>query len=129
MVVPVPGPSAVAALLSIAGFSADRYYFAGFPPHKKGRARFFASLAAHKETVVLFESVHRILKTLDELVCAYGPNRPAVVGRELTKLHETISYGTLAEVTAAVKSVTLKGEFVIAIGPFTPVIARNEQRE
>lgn len=116
-IVPIPGPSAVTAMLSITGFPSDRFYFAGFPPHKKGRGRFFASLASREETVVLFESVHRIIKALDELVSVYGPERQTVVGRELTKLHETIIYGTLAEVTSAVKSGTLKGEFVIAISP------------
>lgn len=116
-VVPVPGPSAATAILSVAGFVSDRFFFAGFPPHKKRRSAFFMSLAAREETVVLFESVHRITKTLDELVAVCGPDRHAVVGRELTKLHETLVYGTLAEVTAAVNAGTLKGEFVIAIGP------------
>ncbi len=115
--VPIPGPSAVTTLLSVSGFKADSYFFAGFPPHKKGRTGFFESLATHNETVVFFESVHRILKTLDDLARVYHSDRCICVGRELTKVHETIHVGTLAEVTAAITSDTLKGEFVIAISP------------
>ncbi len=115
--VPIPGPSAVTTLLSVAGFPSDRFYFAGFPPHKKGREKFFHDLATRNETVVLYESPHRIVKTMDALLAVYGPTRKVVVGRELTKLHETIISGLLGEVTEKIKRGTIKGEFAIALGP------------
>jgi len=114
-IIPIPGPSAVTALLSVSGFPADQFYFAGFPPHKKGRERFFRDLAARSETVVLYESPHRILKTLDELLAVYGAPREVVVGRELTKIYETIMAGPLGAVTEKLKNGSIKGEFVIVV--------------
>lgn len=114
-IVPIPGPSAVTTLLSVAGFSSDQFFFAGFPPHKKGREKFFKDLARREEIVVLFESPHRILKTLDAIAATFGPNRQIAIGRELTKVHETITVGSVAEVTEKVKSGSLKGEFVLCL--------------
>lgn len=110
-VIPIPGPSAVTALLSASGLPSDKFIFMGFPPHKKGRQKFFKELAEQKYTVVIYESPHRILKTLDELSAVIG-DRPIVVGRELTKMFETIHYGTAGELKNIIKE---KGEFVIAI--------------
>lgn len=116
-IVPIPGPSAITALLSVVGFSSDRFYFAGFPPHKKGREKFFKELAQREEIVVMFESPHRILKTLDAIAATFSSTRQIAVGRELTKMYETITVGTIVEVTEKIKSGSLKGEFVIAISP------------
>lgn len=116
-IVPIPGPSSVTTLLSVAGFPSDRFYFAGFPPHKKGRGKFFKDLAQREEVVVMFESPHRILKTLDAIAAAFGSDRQIAVGRELTKMHETITVGKINEVTEKIKSGSLKGEFVVAISP------------
>jgi 16S rRNA (cytidine1402-2'-O)-methyltransferase len=110
-IIPIPGASAVTALLSVSGFSADKFVFMGFPPHKKGRQKFFKELANQKYTVVIYESPHRILKTLDELLSVIG-ERPIAVGRELTKKFETIYFGTAQSIKDQIKS---KGEFVIAI--------------
>ncbi len=117
-IIPIPGPSAITAALSIAGFPADEFVFLGFPPHKKGRQKFFDRVASIKSTIVLYESTHRIEKTLGELAGRIK-NRPVVVCRELTKIHETIYRGTAAQVTDKLKSGSMKGEFVIIIGPTT----------
>jgi 16S rRNA (cytidine1402-2'-O)-methyltransferase len=114
-IVPIAGPSAVTAALSIAGFYSDIFTFYGFPPHKKGRATRLKEIAATTHTVVLFESPHRIEKTLTEL-CAFCPERRAVVCRELTKLFETVERGTLAELVAPGR-IRGQGEFVIVLGP------------
>lgn len=113
-IVPIPGPSAVTAALSIAGRSADRFVFLGFPPHKKGRKAFFDRLGDFDMTVVFYESTHRILKALEEIHTRF-PDRKLVVCRELTKLHETIYRGTAIEVTERLKSTSIKGEFVIVL--------------
>lgn len=115
-VVPIPGPSAVTAILSVAGLPANAYMFLGYPPHKKGRVKFFHEVAEFQNAVVLFESTHRILKTLAELAGVVG-ERPLVVGRELTKLHETVYRGTAAEIIELLKTTSIKGEFVIVVGP------------
>lgn len=114
-VVPLPGPSAVTAALSVSGFYADVFTFYGFPPHKKGRAARLKEIAATEHTAVFFESPHRILKTMTELA-ALCPDRRAVVCRELTKLFETVERGTVTELAAAGR-LREQGEFVIVLGP------------
>jgi len=116
VVSPIPGASAVISALSISGFPADRFRFLGFPPHKKGRSTFFSELQNMPETIVFYESTHRIEKALDQLTESI-PDRKIVVGRELTKMHETIYRGTPEEVTVKLKAGSLKGEFVIVLGP------------
>ncbi len=94
----LPGPSAVTAALAVSGLASDRFCFEGFPPRRAGeRARRFAELAAERRTLVFFESPRRIAVTLGELAEAFGPGRRAVVCRELTKTHEEVRRGTLAE--------------------------------
>jgi 16S rRNA (cytidine1402-2'-O)-methyltransferase len=93
----LPGPSAVTAALAVSGLPSDRFCFEGFPPRAAGqRARRFAELAAEPRTLVFFESRRRLAATLAELAAAFGPARPAVACRELTKTHEEIRRGTLA---------------------------------
>ncbi len=116
-IIPIPGPSAAIAALSVAGFPADRFVFLGFPPHKKGRNAWFKELNDRPETVVFYESPHRIEKTLRALEGEGLKGRPLVVCRELTKLHETIYRGTAAEIMDAIKATSAKGEFVIVVGP------------
>ena len=97
----VPGPSAVTTALAVSGLPTDRFCFEGFPPRKGGeRARRFAELAADARTHVLFESPRRIAATLAELRESHGGDRAAVVCRELTKTHEEIVRGSLAELAA-----------------------------
>ena len=96
-VVPVPGPSAAVAALSASGFPADRFTFAGFLPRKGGaRAEALRALAGSGTTVVLYEAGNRTAATLADLALALG-DREALVGRELTKLHETLLRGRLSE--------------------------------
>ncbi len=94
----LPGPSAVTAALAVSGLPSDRFCFEGFPPRPAGqRARRFAELAAEQRTLVFFESPRRLAVTLADLASAFGAGRQAVVCRELTKTHEEIRRGTLAE--------------------------------
>lgn len=120
-IIPIPGPSTVAAALSVAGFPAERFQYFGFPPHKKGREKFFGQIAHLKETVVFLESPHRIMKALDQLQ-KLMPNRQIVVMRELTKIYETIYRGTPEEVTGKLKNDMVKGEFVVVVGPDHKII-------
>ncbi|HSM37439.1 MAG TPA: 16S rRNA (cytidine(1402)-2'-O)-methyltransferase [Longimicrobiales bacterium] len=123
-VVPIPGPSAVPAILSVSGLSADRFLFLGFPP-RSGAARraTLARVAASEDPVVLFEAPFRIATLLDDLADACGRGRKAVVGRELTKLHEEVTHGTLAEVAAYYRTADARGEFVIVIEGGAPTDA------
>jgi 16S rRNA (cytidine1402-2'-O)-methyltransferase len=112
---PVPGPSAVAALLSISGLPADRYVFEGFLPARAGqRRRRLRELHGETRTIVLFEAPHRIAASLADLDVVFGA-RPIVVAREMTKLHEQIVRGTAREVAAALEGHE-RGELTIAIG-------------
>jgi 16S rRNA (cytidine1402-2'-O)-methyltransferase len=97
----LPGPSAVTTALAVSGLPTDRFCFEGFPPRKNGeRARRFAELAEDKRTQVFFESPRRLPSTLEELRNSHGDERQAVVCRELSKTHEEILRGTLAELSA-----------------------------
>jgi len=97
----LPGPSAVTTALAVSGLPTDRFSFEGFPPRGQGeRARRFAELAGDRRTQVYFESGRRLAVTLAELAASHGEDRPAVVCRELTKTHEEIKRGTLAELAA-----------------------------
>lgn len=116
---PIPGPCALITALSVAGVPADEFVFWGFPPNKKGRQTFFDRLTVIESTAAIYESTHRILKTLDE-IGKRAPHRHLIVCRELTKLHETIYRGTASEVTEALGSTSIKGEFVIVLAPERP---------
>jgi len=113
-IVPIPGPSAVIAALSVSGFPADKFVFLGFPPQKKGRNAYFEDVAQRKETVVFYESTHRIEKTLVALSEVIA-DRPIMVARELTKLHETLYRGKALDVLDQLKRGSAKGEFVVII--------------
>ncbi len=114
VVVPIPGASAAIAALTASGFPADEFVFLGFPPHKKGRMTFFDKLMDEKKTIVFYESTHRIMKSLAEIESRM-PERPIMVGRELTKMYETIYRGNASQVTEKLESTSIKGEFVIVI--------------
>lgn len=120
----IPGPSAVMAILSVAGFPAVPFTFLGFPPSRRGeRSRWYAAHAAAEGTLVLFESPFRVVESLREMAASWGDPR-VVLGRELTKLHEELLRGTasgVASVLAARPGV--KGEIVVAVAPRPPVEA------
>jgi len=113
-IIPIPGAAAVITALSISGFATDKFIFAGFPPHKKGRQKFFKEITQAKETVVFYESTHRIEKALTELTNLNNELK-IVVCRELTKKFESIYRGTPSEVLAKIKNDSSKGEFVVII--------------
>jgi len=112
----LPGPSAVTAALAVSGLPVDRFCFEGFLPRKAGeRSRVVAALADERRTLVLFESPRRLAATLTELVAAFGADRPAAVCRELTKTHEEIRRGSLAELAMWAAEGVL-GEVTLVIG-------------
>lgn len=115
---PIPGASAVTSALSVAGLPTDRFCFEGFLPAKKAaRKSALDSLANEARTLVFFESVHRITATLQDMCVAFGDQRLAFVGRELTKMHEQCIRGTLQTISDRVDDETIagKGEFVLVI--------------
>ncbi len=114
---PIPGPSALVAALSIAGLPADSFLFLGFPPHKKGRQSLWKRIAESKDTIVFYESPHRITKSLDELRKHIKSDRRVVVGRELTKMYESVYRGSLGEALEAVTKDPIKGEYVVVVAP------------
>ncbi len=112
----IPGPSAVITALAVAGLPTDRFAFEGFLPRKAGeRGRSLAALAAERRTLVFFEAPTRLAATLADLAAAFGPERPAAVCRELTKLHEEVRRGTLAEL-AEWAAAGVRGEIVLVVG-------------
>jgi len=127
-IISVPGPSALAAILSVADFSAEPLAFYGFLPVKKGRQtvlrRLKESSGKHGlAAAVFYESPHRIVRTLKDLAEVFGSETHIVVGRELTKLYEEVWYGTLAE--ALEHFVKPKGEFTILVQLFSETRKRT----
>jgi 16S rRNA (cytidine1402-2'-O)-methyltransferase len=113
-VVPIPGPSAVTAILSVAGYGGPGFTFLGYLPRKPGEMRrLLATLAADPRPAVAFDSPYRILKSL-AVVAEVLPERRLTVGRELTKLHEQVVRGTASEVMAALGD-RARGEFTLVI--------------
>jgi 16S rRNA (cytidine1402-2'-O)-methyltransferase len=116
MVVPIPGPSAVATALSVAGMSGDRYLFLGYIPRKgTERTRLLARAAAEQWSVVLFEAPPRLVALLQDLAAVAGSDRRAMVARELTKLHEELRAGTLAELADYYSQTAPRGELTIVV--------------
>lgn len=118
-VVPIPGPSAFLTALSASGLPTHQFVYLGFLPLKKGRQTLLESLKEEKRTIVFYESPHRILKTLNELAVRFA-DRPLVIARELTKIHEEFFRGTAAEALAhfggSEDKKSIKGEFVVILG-------------
>lgn len=116
----IPGPSALTAALAIAGAPTHEFVFLGFLPHKKGRQTLFKEIAKEKRAVVLYESPHRIEKTLSSLKDTLVEGRKVAVFRELTKLHESVVEGTAEEVEKYFSSrpSEVRGEFVVIVWPW-----------
>ncbi|MGH7590772.1 MAG: 16S rRNA (cytidine(1402)-2'-O)-methyltransferase [Gemmatimonadales bacterium] len=128
-VVPIPGASAVTTALSVSGFSADRYSFLGFPPRKgSDRDRWLADAARCPDTVVCYEAANRLVELLTDLGRTAGTGRRALVGRELTKLHEELRAGSLEELAAHYAGHEPKGEvtLVLAGAPAAAQVADPE---
>lgn len=117
----VPGASAFLAALSISGLPMNHFTYLGFLPLKKGRKTLLETFKEKEETSVFYESPHRILKTLSEFSVLFRdqPTRSIVIARELTKMHEEVIATTIGELGERVKTLTVKGEFVVVLGPAT----------
>ncbi len=113
-VIPIPGATAFVCALVASGLPMDEFVFVGFLPHKKGRKTKLQKLAQEERTVILYESPHRVLKTLNEILENFG-DREIAVAKELTKIHEEIFRGKISEVLKKLTPDKIKGEFVIVI--------------
>ncbi len=113
-IIPLPGPTAFVPVLVASGMATHEFVFEGFLPHKKGRRTKLERLKNEERTIVLYESPHRILKTLQELLEHCG-DRKVVVGREMTKIYEEIIRGKLSDVVNDFSTRTIKGEFVVVL--------------
>src|SRR5688572_21615913 len=111
----LPGATALIPALVKSGFPTDRFVFEGFLPHKKGRQTLLKRLAEEDRTIILYESPHRLLKTLEQLIEFFGPDRKVSVSRELTKFHEETFTGTTTEVHQHFSAKDVKGEIVLVI--------------
>jgi 16S rRNA (cytidine1402-2'-O)-methyltransferase len=117
-VVPVPGPSALTAVLSASGLPTNGFLYVGFLPAKSAaRVAFLAKYRNFDYTLALYESCHRIDKAVDEIVATLGGERTICVAKEVTKLHETFFVGSAQDVRARLAKASLKGEFVLLIAP------------
>lgn len=112
----LPGPTALIPALVASGLPADRFVFEGFLPVKKGRQTRLKELATEVRTIIFYESPYRILKTLTQLAENFGEDRPAAACREISKIHEEIVRGTLAELIIHFNEQAPRGEFVLVIG-------------
>ena len=117
----LPGPSAVLTALAASGIAPDRFAFEGFQPRRDGkRASVFEPLAGEQRTLIFFESPRRTAATLAAMARAFGPDRPAAVARELTKTHEQVVRGSLAELEAWAEAGEVLGEVVIVVAGAEP---------
>ncbi|MEX0332182.1 MAG: 16S rRNA (cytidine(1402)-2'-O)-methyltransferase [Puniceicoccaceae bacterium] len=115
-VYPIPGASAVIAALSVSGLPTDRFRFCGFlAPKRSARLRHFEEVKEVEETLVYFESTHRIGKFMEDAEAVFGADRVACLARELTKKHETVLTGTIADVHQRLAKGSSKGEFVVMV--------------
>jgi 16S rRNA (cytidine1402-2'-O)-methyltransferase len=127
-VVPIPGPSAILSALVASGLPMHAFTFHGFLPRKGGeRRRLFASMLDATHSHVVFESPHRLVASLKDALAVLGSDRPAAVGRELTKKFEEVARGTLAEVLERFERQAPRGEITLVIGP--PSSRRHQGHE
>ena len=125
-----PGASAVLCALTVSGLPTDRFLFAGFPPPAEGaRQRFLQEVGAVPATLVLYESPRRVGRLLAEMAALYGPARPAVLCRELTKRFEEVVRGPLGELADAFADREVKGEVVVLLGKPETAEASAEEAE
>jgi len=125
----LPGPTAFVPALVGSGFPCDRFVFEGFLPHKKGRQTKLSILAEEERTVVLYESPHRLQKTLEQMIPIFGEDREVCVVREISKLFETFHRGTVSSLNQYFKSTPAKGEIVIIVqGCEKPKEKKEKQR-
>lgn len=111
----LPGATAFVPALIKSGFPSDRFVFEGFLPHKKGRQTLLKKLSEEERTIILYESPHRLVKALEQIVEFFGGDRMVSVSRELTKVFEETKTGTAQEVLAYFAEKEVKGEIVLVI--------------
>ncbi len=113
----LPGPTAFVPALVVSGLPTHRFTFEGFLPARKGRQKRLQELRDETRTMIFYEAPHRLLKTLQQFMEAFGPNRSAAVARELTKIHEEIRRGTLEELHEYFSAQpAVRGECVLIVG-------------
>lgn len=117
-VVTLPGATAMVPALVSSGLPCDRFCFEGFLPQKKGRQSRLKALAAEPRTMVFYESPHRVVKALAQMIEVFGAERPVSVCREISKIHEESVRGTLAEALEHFQTNEPRGEFVIVVGGY-----------
>ncbi len=115
-IITLPGATAFVPALVNSGLPSDKFFFEGFLPQKKGRATRIAAIAAMPCTVILYESPHKLLKTLEQLQEVCGPERPISISREISKMYEETVRGSIAEVLAHFTAHGVRGEFVMVLG-------------
>lgn len=111
----LPGPVAFVPALVASGFPCDKFVFEGFLPHKKGRQTRLTLLAEEERTIVLYESPHRLVKTLNQIKEFFGPERQVCVAREISKFYEEFQRGTAEAVAQHYEQTPPKGEIVLLI--------------
>ncbi len=116
VVVPIPGASALATLISVSGIDMQKFSFLGFPPHKKGRETFFKEVASSEIPVLYYDSPHRVIKNI-LLLQTFAPAKKIILGRELTKMFEEIVRGNAEEIKAyfSQNPTKMKGEFSVIV--------------
>lgn len=124
----LPGATAMVPALVNSGLPCDRFFFEGFLPQRKGRITRLEWLAALPVTFIIYESPLRLASTLEQLATVCGPDRPAAVSREISKLHDTTLCGTLGELAAHFATNAPRGEIVITVGPAPETTARRQHR-
>ena len=115
----LPGATAMIPAVASSGLPCDRFVFEGFLPHKKGRHTAIGRIATEERTSIMYESPYRLVKLLEELSEACGSERQVAVCRELSKLHEEVFRGTLAEAITHFKQKEVKGEIVVVLSGAT----------
>ncbi len=111
----LPGATAFIPALLNSGFPCDKFVFEGFLPVKKGRKKRLEFLSNEARTIIIYESPYRIEKAINELIEYFGTDRKISISKELTKIHENTIRSSLSEIKSTIKSLTIKGEFVIVI--------------
>ena len=112
----LPGPTALIPALVVSGLPSERFTFEGFLPIKKGRKTRLEELSSEKRTMIFYESPHKLIKTLTDFLKNFGPERQASVTKEISKIFESTTRGTLKDILNQIESIKVKGEFVIVVG-------------
>ena len=124
----LPGATACIPALVSSGLPCDKFAFEGFLPQKKGRQTLLKALSQETRTLVFYESPYRLVKTLEQMADAFGPERPCSVAREISKVHEEHRRGTLEEVAAWFREHEPKGEIVLVVAGAHPAKPAKERR-